>query len=318
MVSINPIRAINKFKEANENNDFARLIVDNANAKLITAKDEAHLNLRKLAKSKMTCYTETVPKLDRILKSCIDYEYAMCKFNGETIKFSPPVMSPALKNQCDMAESVFKSSATGLAGGSLMAYAVYGGVSTFASASTGTAISTLGGVAARNATLSWLGGGSISTGGGGALFGGAVLGGAAAAVGVVILGIQLNAQADKAFHESEKNYYDAQKIAEGLEIITSRTEKMTKMVRLARKVLKILNDTANSLFGDLEKAIAQYGKSFKAFPDEVQNRFGMAFQIFDFFNKIAPIELLNEKGELIEKSNNELDDLYGEVKKALN
>ncbi|GAA4260429.1 hypothetical protein GCM10022255_089060 [Dactylosporangium darangshiense] len=50
------------------------------------------------------------------------------------------------------------------------------GVSAFASASTGTAISSLSGVAAQNATLAWLGGGSLASGGGGVAVGGAVLG----------------------------------------------------------------------------------------------------------------------------------------------
>ncbi len=50
------------------------------------------------------------------------------------------------------------------------------GVSTFASASTGTVISSLSGVAAQNATLAWLGGGSLYAGGGGVAAGSAVLG----------------------------------------------------------------------------------------------------------------------------------------------
>lgn len=49
------------------------------------------------------------------------------------------------------------------------------GVSALASASTGTAISSLGGIAAQNATLAWLGGGSLAVGGGGVAAGGVVL-----------------------------------------------------------------------------------------------------------------------------------------------
>lgn len=50
------------------------------------------------------------------------------------------------------------------------------GVSTFASASTGTTISSLSGVAAQNAILAWFGGGSLASGGGGVAAGTAVLG----------------------------------------------------------------------------------------------------------------------------------------------
>lgn len=53
--------------------------------------------------------------------------------------------------------------------------AVTGAVGTFAAASTGTAISTLSGAAATNATMAWLGGGSLVAGGGGVAAGTAVL-----------------------------------------------------------------------------------------------------------------------------------------------
>ena len=66
--------------------------------------------------------------------------------------------------------------------------AVTWGVSTFAAASTGTAISSLSGAAAWNATLAWLGGGSLAAGGGGMAAGAAVLTGITwASTGLVAL-----------------------------------------------------------------------------------------------------------------------------------
>lgn len=71
---------------------------------------------------------------------------------------------------------------TGLVGGfgalgaaaSAQGVAIWG-VSTFAAASTGTAISGLTGAAATNATLAWLGGGALAAGGGGMAAGAVVL-----------------------------------------------------------------------------------------------------------------------------------------------
>ena len=59
-------------------------------------------------------------------------------------------------------------------------------VATFGTASTGTAISSLSGAAATNATLAWFGGGSIAAGGGGVAMGTVVLSGGTLAVGVVV------------------------------------------------------------------------------------------------------------------------------------
>ena len=61
------------------------------------------------------------------------------------------------------------------------------GVSTYASASTGTAISSLSGAAAENALLAWFGGGSLASGGGGVAAGTAVLG-LVAIVPVLLIG----------------------------------------------------------------------------------------------------------------------------------
>ena len=61
------------------------------------------------------------------------------------------------------------------AGASAQAAALWG-VSAYATAGTGTAISSLSGAAAQSATLAWLGGGTLASGGGGVAAGSAVLG----------------------------------------------------------------------------------------------------------------------------------------------
>ena len=61
--------------------------------------------------------------------------------------------------------------ATSAVSGALTAAGIYGLVSTLATASTGTAIATLSGIAAQNATLAWLGGGALAAGGGGVALG---------------------------------------------------------------------------------------------------------------------------------------------------
>ncbi|QZA82252.1 hypothetical protein [Deefgea piscis] len=68
---------------------------------------------------------------------------------------------------------------SGALGGATLALGAYGLAGIVGTASTGTAISTLSGVAASNATLAWLGGGAASAGGLGVAGGTAVLGGIA-------------------------------------------------------------------------------------------------------------------------------------------
>ncbi len=76
------------------------------------------------------------------------------------------------------ATTTARNSALALSG-PLASAATFGLVAAFGTASTGTAISSLSGIAAYNATMACLGGGSIVAGGGGMLWGGLALGGVA-------------------------------------------------------------------------------------------------------------------------------------------
>ncbi|MGQ0286758.1 chemotaxis protein [Pasteurellaceae bacterium 22721_9_1] len=94
--------------------------------------------------------------------------------------------------------------ATGAVAGTAAAYAVYGGVMAFAAASTGTPITALAGVAAHNAAMAAIGGGSIAAGGFGMAGGAMVLGAAVAAPIIAVAGWAYNSHAEKAKANAEK------------------------------------------------------------------------------------------------------------------
>ena len=96
---------------------------------------------------------------------------------------------PAMKNEVKQARGWIKGGVAGASAAVAAPQAALMGVSAFATASTGTAISSLSGAAATNATLAWLGGGSLAAGGGGMAAGTAVLGLVAAAPAAFIGGI---------------------------------------------------------------------------------------------------------------------------------
>ncbi|BAY18688.1 hypothetical protein NIES2109_52950 [Nostoc sp. HK-01] len=75
-------------------------------------------------------------------------------------------------------------------------------VGLFGTASTGAAIGGLSGAAAWNATLAWLGGGSLAAGGGGMALGTLVLGGIAVGPALMIGGFVLGGQGEKALTEA--------------------------------------------------------------------------------------------------------------------
>lgn len=101
--------------------------------------------------------------------------------------------------------------AVGTAGGFAAAGATTAAVMALGTASTGTAIASLTGVAATNATLAALGGGAIAAGGGGIALGTTILSAATFGVGLLVGGVifsitgsSLSNKADEAWEQMEK------------------------------------------------------------------------------------------------------------------
>lgn len=116
------------------------------------------------------------------------------------------------------------------ASGAAAAAGSYSLVGLLASASTGTAISTLSGAAATNATLAWLGGGTIAAGGGGMAAGTIVLGGLVAGPAIMVMGFMASWQASKI--ESQAEAYIS-------ELVIDQAEKEKMMVALDAVVKRV-------------------------------------------------------------------------------
>lgn len=100
----------------------------------------------------------------------------------------------------EVISGMLRSAASGVA----TSAAAYGIVANLAAASTGTAISTLSGAAATNATLAWLGGGTLAAGGGGVAVGTLVMGGFVAAPALLCAGFVMQSEAEKVVTETER------------------------------------------------------------------------------------------------------------------
>lgn len=111
---------------------------------------------------------------------------------------------PTVELEVERSNEALGGVASGVASGTLLAFGTYGAVGAFATASTGTAIGALSGVAATNATLAWLGGGSLAAGGFGVAGGMVALGGIALAPLLAIGGFVAAGKAEKAKTNAEK------------------------------------------------------------------------------------------------------------------
>ncbi|MEG1846494.1 MAG: hypothetical protein RR239_06295, partial [Oscillospiraceae bacterium] len=128
-------------------------------------------------------------------------------------------------------------------------------------ASTGTSIASLSGIAATNATLAALGGGAIAAGGGGVALGSTVLGVATLGVGLLIGGIVFNItgsglsnKADKAWEQMKTAESEIDRICEYLKNLTAMSKKFYDSIML-------IDDVYQKNFDELYKIICIYGKT---------------------------------------------------------
>lgn len=137
--------------------------------------------------------------------------------------------------------------------GALAGLGAYGSVPLIATASTGTAISTLSGAAATNATLAWLGGGSLAAGGFGMTGGMIALGGIVAGPALAVGGFMLASKAEEALTQSHE--YDAKVdeaigqldlVEEGLHGLQENTNEMQHALKeMVERFEKVRVDSAD-------------------------------------------------------------------------
>lgn len=131
--------------------------------------------------------------------------------------------------------------AVGTAGGFAAAGATTSAVMALGTASTGTAIASLSGVAATNATLAALGGGAIAAGGGGVALGTTMLGAATLGVGLLVGGVifsvtggKLSDKADEAYRQMKEAEKTINKVCDYLSELKTASKKYFKTLNMVK------------------------------------------------------------------------------------
>lgn len=194
------------------------------------------------------------------------------------------------------------SMATGLAGGGVAALGAYGAVSVLGVASTGTAISALSGVAATNATLAWLGGGSLAAGGMGVTGGMAVLGGVVLAPALFIGSFLMYSKAEEALSKAKTYREKAWQFEAECENACSL---LIAIKQRAEQIVGVLEKLDNMLVGGNGKLIdiiAQKGYDWNAFSEEDKKVVASVAMTAKTLKVIMDTPLLHEDGSLAEES----------------
>ena len=148
------------------------------------------------------------------------------------------------------AAEVLSGGVQSLAAGALAGAGMYSAVMTLGAASTGTAISALSGVAATNATLAWLGGGSLVTGGMGVAGGMATLSFWVAGPALLVAGAFADSKAEQALTEAKKFGADVDVACEKMK---SETALLAAIATRCSEFEMVLNELKLRINPSLEK-----------------------------------------------------------------
>lgn len=244
------------YDEAEAVNTEAEEIYDNAQAELEKARKKAEKAIEELGTTKFSIYEQTLlPFVDAFSKiKNIDFDDSGLLEKNKLTTVNADDMKTVAVSAIAM-KDIVGGGITALGTGGLAGLATYGGVGLVGTASTGTAIGSLGGVAATNATLAWLGGGSLAAGGMGMAGGMAVLGGIVAGPVLAVGGMMVASKAEAAKEDAYSNLYEAELAAEEMNSGTVVTRGISRRFREINKVLVELNQRFAPMLQSLQDLV---------------------------------------------------------------
>ena len=191
---------------------------------------------------------------------------------------------------------------SGITGGALAAFGAYSAAATFASASTGTAIASLSGAAATNATLAFFGGGSLAVGGLGVAGGTAVLGGLVAGPALLVMGIIANNKAGKSLENALASSAEVDVAIEQLETANIQCIGIRRRTYMFYGLLARLDSFLLPLVFDMKDIVKNEGYDYSTYSAESKKIVARAASVAVTIKSVIDTPILSENGELIEES----------------
>lgn len=200
-------------KEAERLHERAKSVSQEAQRELSASKENAQVRFEELGAIKQKVVETTLKRYATFV------DRANIESNSKDIHISTNALAhfQEVRMSIGQLESAVGSAVAGAGAGALAGFGAFGGAGLLATASTGTAISSLSGVAATNATLAWFGGGSLAAGGFGMAGGAAMLGGIVVAPVILVAGLVFSKAAEKRKYDAQAYYDTVRSAAEAMQ-----------------------------------------------------------------------------------------------------
>lgn len=210
---------------------------------------------------------------------------------------------------------------SGVSVGIAVAGATQGVVATVATASTGTAIGSLSGAAAQNATLAAIGGGAKAVGGGGMALGIKVLGASSLGIGSLVAGEAIRFTGEKVGNKVDDSELEMHVLAKKMRHIG---EKLNELYDLANKYfdsLKQVNELYQNYFHKMNQLVnVQEQTDWTHFTMEekrdTQNLVLLTGVLYEMC-QVNLVAISEDKEEMNQANKEEIEEIIGKTAKIL-
>lgn len=290
------IDAISTQNKANDINDDAQSIVDYAKSKMSFARVASGESLSLLGECKVKILNSSIYNFVNEFSKVTNVETDNSVDTSFELVIDEKELEE-LKELSVIASSLAKGAAGGVVSGAVTAFGAYSAAGILASASTGTAIATLSGAAATNATLAFFGGGSIAAGGLGIAGGTAVLGGLVAAPALVILGVVASSKANANLEDARSNLAKAKAFDSEIDLAVTECASIRRGADMLNRFLISLNSIFAPLVFEMTDIINRKGTDFSLYSDGDKQIFRKAGTLARTIKSILNIAILNDDGK---------------------
>lgn len=298
---VKAVDAKQKNNQAQNVNEKAKKICNDAKADAERARQAANESVTRLGQDRMDILRNECPQFRETFDKIHHIEDPLSGDSGGQLKWNKEE-NVAMRKMEAWASSMASGAFKGSAAGALTAIGAYGGVMSFGAASTGTAIASLSGAAATNATLAFLGGGTLAAGGLGIAGGTMVLGGLVAGPALAVLGFTLSSKASANLDNARSNLAKAREIAEELATVRDGCYKIRDVAQMYTDTLHQLRVLLAYWTEVLDWGIEQYGTDYRKYPVEAKKNVAAGMAVYESVRPIVQTAIITKDGAVDERA----------------
>ena len=267
----------------------------NAEKRHAREKRQAEEALARLGALRRRVYEREVSRFVQTARRLVRVDLSELADREEFVGGLTPGQVREFERAAMKARDVLVSGVGASAAGAVVSAGAYGTMMTFGVASTGTAIGSLSGAAATNATMAAFGGGAISAGGLGIAGGTIVLGAVAVAPAVLVLGLVARRYGDKALAR-------AKAYAEEVRIYVESVETASVILRSVATLAKQYEHETRRLAATLRgherrlRRMIFWRRRFERFKPDQQAFAQLVFEEAQVLKKLLDMPLIAQDG----------------------